>query len=87
MAAGKGRNEAGVIVAITHRQGGQLQAGDPAFGADFERLDNLGRELQAHRIVEKPGSFIGCKAQIGCAQFVELPAHTQARQAEGRLGA
>jgi hypothetical protein len=37
VAAGERGDEAGIVVAIVHGQGGQLQAGDPTFGARLQR--------------------------------------------------
>ena len=44
VAAGERRDEAGDVVAALQRDRGQLQAGDPALGAGFQRGDVVGRE-------------------------------------------
>ena len=59
---------------------GQLQAGNPAFGAGFQRGDIFRREVQAHRLVEKSGGFGGGKTQVGGAQFGQLVSGAQPGQ-------
>ena len=51
---------------------GQLQSGNPAFGASFQRCDILCREVEIHHLVEKAGGFGGGKAQVGGPQFGHL---------------
>ncbi len=63
-------------------QGGQLQTGDPAFGAGFQRGDIICGELQAHRLVKKFGSLGRGEAQLGGAQFGQLSPGAQAGQRE-----
>ena len=63
-------------------QGGQLQAGDPAFGAGFQRGDIFCGEVQSHHLVEKFGGFGGSKAQVGGAQFSQLAAGAQPSQGQ-----
>ena len=65
-------------------QGGQLQAGDPAFGAGFQRGDIFRGELQAHRLVKKFSGFGRGETQVGGAQFGQLAPGAQAGQ--GKLG-
>jgi len=59
IAASERSDEAGVIRAVAHRQGGELQAGDPALGAGFERRHRLSRQGQTHHIGEERGGFRG----------------------------
>ena len=49
----------------------QLQSGDPAFGAGFQRGNVFCREIQSHHLVEKIGSFDGRETQVGGAQLGE----------------
>ena len=72
VAAGEGFDEAGGVLMSLHGKRGQLQAGDPAFGAGFQRGDVFRREVQAHHLVEKFGGFGGGKTQVGGAQFGQL---------------
>ena len=53
-------------------KGGQLEPGNPAFGTGFQRGNFLGREVEAHHLVEKFGGFGGSKTQVGDAQFGQL---------------
>ena len=66
-------------------QGGQLQAGDPAFGAGLQRGDITIGEIQPHHPVEKFGGFGGGEAQIGGAQLGQLAPGAQAGQGELRV--
>ncbi len=80
VAAGEGLDEAGDVLMSLHGKRGQLQAGDPALGAGFQRGDICLREIQPHHAVEELGGFGGGKAQIGDAQFGALPPGAQAGQ-------
>ena len=46
-----------------HRDGGQLQTGDPAFGAGFQGGNIFRREIQPHHSVKKLGGFSRRKPQ------------------------
>jgi hypothetical protein len=59
-----------------------LQSSNPAFSASFQSCDIFHREVEAHHLVEKSGSFRGGKPQIGGAQFGHLTARTVPRQGE-----
>ena len=66
-------------------QGSQLQAGDPAFGAGFQRGDIFCGELQTHRLVKKFGGFGRGKAQVGGTQFGQLATGAQTSQRKRRI--
>ena len=68
-----------------HGEGGQLQTGNPAFGAGFQRGDISVGEIQPHHPVEEFSGFGGGEAQVGGAQFGELTAGAQAGQRQGRV--
>ena len=72
MAAGESLDKTGGVFPALHGECGQLQTGDPAFGAGFQGGDVFHRKVQAHHLVEKLGGFGGGKAQIGGAQFGQL---------------
>ena len=74
VAAGERLDEAGGVLMSLHGKRGQLQAGNPAFGAGFQCGDVFRREVQAHHLVEKFGGFGGGKTQVGGAQFGQLAA-------------
>ena len=88
MAAGERLDETGGVLMPLHRKrplqgkGGQLQTGNPAFGAGFQRGDVFRREVQAHHLVEKFGGFGGGETQIGGAQFGQLAPGAQAGQGQ-----
>ena len=67
------------------RQRGQLQAGDPAFGARFQGGDVLCREVETHRLVEESGGFGRGEAQVGDAQLGQLAAAAQPGQRQLRI--
>ena len=65
-----------------HGKRGQLQAGDPAFGAGFQRGDVFRREAQTHHPVEKFGGLGGGKTQVGGAQLGQLTPGAQPGQGQ-----
>ena len=90
VAAGKRLDKAGCVAASCVQgplqgKGSQLQTGNPAFGAFFQRGDILRRKVQAHHLVEKLGSFGGGKAQVRGAQFGQLAPGAQTGQGQGRV--
>ena len=85
VAAGEGFDKAGGVLLSLHGKRGQLQAGDPAFGAGFQRGDVFRREVQAHHPVEKFGGFGGGETQVGGAQFGQLTPGAQPGQGEMRI--
>ena len=72
VAAGEGLDETGGVLMSLHGKRGQLQAGNPAFGAGFQRGDVFCREVQTHHLVEKLGGFGGGKTQVGGTQLGQL---------------
>ena len=85
VAAGERFDEAGGVLMSLHRNRGQLQPGNPAFGAGFQGGDVFRREVEAHHLVEKSGGFGGGKAQVGGAQFGQLARGAQPGQGELRI--
>ena len=83
--AGERFDEAGGILMSLHGKRGQLQTGNPAFGAIFQRSNIFGREVESHHPIEKLGGFSRCKAQIGGAQFGQLAPDAPAGQGERRI--
>ena len=59
---------------------GQLQAGDPAFGALLQCGDVLGWKIQAHVPVEELGRLGRGEAEVGRAQLGQLSPAAQAGQ-------
>ena len=82
VAAGERFDETGGILMSLHGKRGQLQAGNPAFGAGFQCGDVFRREVQAHHLVEKLGGFGGGKTQVGGAQFGQLTPGAQPGQGQ-----
>ncbi len=60
--AGERLDKAGNILASLHRNGSQLQTGNPTFGTGFQRVDVFCGKVQAHYLIEKFGGFGGGKA-------------------------
>jgi hypothetical protein len=79
-AAGEGLNEVAGRLMPLQGQRGQLQTGDPAFGARFQRGDVFRREVEAHDLGEKSGGFGRGKPQIRGAQFGQFVTRPQPRQ-------
>ena len=83
VAAGERRDEAGSVCTALQGDRGQLQAGDPALGAGFERGDVVGREVEVHHLVEKVGGLGRGEAQVGGAQLGQLASGAQSGQGQG----
>ena len=81
----KARIKLAVSCSPLHGEGCHLQAGNPAFGAGLQRGNVLGREVQAHHLVEKFGGFRGGKTQVGDAYFGQLAPGAQPGQGQGRI--
>jgi hypothetical protein len=67
MIAGEGLDKSGNIPVALHRKRGELQTGNPAFGAAVQCGNLVRRERQTHHLVEKFGRFGWQKAQVGDA--------------------
>ena len=86
MAAAEGRHKPGGIRLSLQRQGGQLQAGRPPFGAGRQRHHRRGGQDIANRFPQQRGRLLGGEPQIAGAQLGELPAGPQPRQRQRRIG-
>ena len=97
VAAGEGGDKARNVAAAPHgrrhlrrvrskRNRRQLQPGDPAFGANFERGEVVGRQSQPHHLIEKRRGFFGRKAQVGRADFDQLITGAQPCERPGWIG-
>ena len=64
MIAGESLDESAGIPVVLHRKRGQLQTGNPAFRAVFQRGDLVGRESQAHHLIEEFGRLGWGEAQV-----------------------
>ncbi len=73
VAAGERLDEAGGVFMSLQGKRGELQPGNPAFGAPFQGGDVFCREGKCHRLVEKSGGFGGGKPQVGGAHFGQVP--------------
>ena len=67
-------DEGGDILMALEGEGGQLQTGDPAFGALFQGADIVGRETQAHHYGEKCCGLSAGEAQVGGPKLGQLAA-------------
>ena len=63
-------------------QGCQLQAGDPAFGAGFERRHYPAGEAQTHRLVQENGCLLARETQVALPDLGHLASGTQPWQGE-----
>ena len=84
--AGKAGDEVRDVFPSLHRQRRELQRGDPALGARFQRRDVVGGQLEAHRAVQVRRRLLGGEAQIGGSDLHQFAAHSQARQRQRRIG-
>jgi hypothetical protein len=83
--AGEGLDEAGNVIAPAHREGGQLEPGDPAFRPLLQGFDIFRREIEVHRLAQERRRFRCGEAQIGDAQLGHLAAGAQAGEGELRI--
>ena len=84
--AGEGRDEVGDIRSAPHRECGQLQPRDPAFGPCLQGRRVFGREVEPHHLVEKRGRLIRGEAQVGRPKLGQLAARPEAGQGQDRVG-
>jgi hypothetical protein len=82
---GEAGDEAGDVVSSPHRQRGQLERGDPAFGASLQRSDIPCRQRQSHHPVEVRRGLVGREAQVGGSDLDQLIARPQASQGQLRV--
>ena len=80
VAARERLDETGDVVAALHGERGDLQAGDPALGARFQRLDLVRRKDQSHGPGKKNARLFRRKTQLVGSQFGQLIVGAQARQ-------
>ena len=84
--AGESGDEAGDVVTSLHRQRGQLERGDPAFGPALQRRD-VRAEVQAHDLVEVSRGLVGVKRRSAARISTSWPrARSRARGSAGRRG-
>ncbi|MNO97605.1 hypothetical protein D3C76_893210 [compost metagenome] len=81
---GERGDEGGMVVASGQRQAGQVQAGDPAFGAAVQRVDLVVAQGQQALVMEKRLGFLVGEAQVGGPDFQQLAAGADAPQADAR---
>ena len=89
LTAGERRDETMLerVVASLDRERRQLQPGDPALRAGFQRADVLWRETQSDHVIEKRRGFFHCKTKLVRADFGELAAAAPTRERQRRIGA
>ena len=76
----------GTSVPPLHRERGQLEPGDPAFGPRLQGRHVARREVQPHHLVEEGGRLLGGETQVGGADLGQLAARAEAGQGQGRIG-
>ena len=83
----KGRQEGRRISLATQGVGGQLQPGDPAFGAALQK-GNIGRgQAKPHVLVEKCLRFVPGEAEVARAKLIDLLLGAHSPQEQRRIGA
>ena len=82
---GEAGDEPGHVLAAGHRQGGELQRGDPPLGPALQGV-HVGRpELESHDLVQVRRRLLGREAQVGGPDLDEVAAGTKPRQRQGRV--
>ena len=84
--AGEAGDEVGGVDAPLHRERGELQGRDPAFGAGLESGHVALVEAQAHRVVEVGGRFAVGEAEVRGADLEEIAACPQPTERQRRVG-
>src|SRR5579859_6682068 len=84
---GKAADELRDIVSPLHRERGQLECGDPAFGPRFQNGELACRQVQGHGVIQVSRSLVRREPQIGGADLDELAASAQPSQREWWVGA
>ena len=79
-------DEAGHVVPVLHRQGGELEGGDPSLGAGVQRVDVVGGQVQAHAVVEVRRGLVGGEPQVGGPDLDQLAPGAQPGQGQRRVG-
>jgi hypothetical protein len=80
-------DEAGDVVSSLQRQRGQLEGGDPAFGASLQGRDVARGQLQPGDVVEVGRGFLQGEAQVGGSDLDQGAARPQPGQGQLRVGA
>jgi hypothetical protein len=75
-------DEAGDVVSSLHRQRGQLERGDPAFGASLQGCDVARHQAEPGDVVEVDRRFVEDEAQVGGSELDQLTARPQAGQGQ-----
>ena len=80
------RDEARDVVPTLDRECGELECGDPPFGAPLQSRDVPRGQFETHHIIEIGGGLVRGEAQIGGADLDEFAATSQASQRQRRVG-
>ena len=86
VAAAEGRHEPGDVGPSPQRQGGQLQAGRPAFGAGHQRRHCCVGQGGPSRFAQQGRPLLGGEPQVVGAKLRQLPAGPQPRQRQRGVG-
>jgi len=82
MAAAESGDESSGVVMVLEGVSSELQAGNPAFGADLKAGTVLRGKGKSHDLGEEGGGFLAGEAQVGGAEFEQGPLTTQAGEGE-----
>ncbi|MNZ76383.1 hypothetical protein D3C78_948860 [compost metagenome] len=82
--AGERGNEVGLVVAALERQAGQIEAGDPAFGAFVEGGDIGVAQVQFTLVADELHGLFKGEAQVARLDLQQLAARADAPQADAR---
>ena len=85
VAGERGDELAGVARVPLQGEGGKLETRDPSLGAGLEGGDGIGREVQAHGLVEERGGLFHGKAQVALADLGDLAPGAPLVQGQGRV--
>ena len=80
-------DELGRVSATLHRERGELEGCDPAFGARLEHRDVRRRQVQAHHLVQVGDCLLCREPEVARADLGEPATRAQAGQRECWIGA
>ena len=79
-------DERGDVVTALQRQGGELQRGDPSFGADLQCLHLGFGQREVHHAVQVRDGFVDREAEVCGADLEQFTACTEATERPRRVG-
>jgi hypothetical protein len=84
--AGELGDERGRIRTSLHRQGGELEGGDPSFGPGIEHVHVVGTEAQVHGAGQVGAGLVGGEPEVRSAHLEEVAVRSEGGEWQRRIG-